>query len=267
MIRLARQVHAYTVAFIKIAVQYRAELAIWGIAGVVQAVVYLAVWRAVALSGGGTVGGYDAAHFAGYFLVLLLVRDVTYTWVPYQFPDSVRDGSLSPRLLLPSHPLLRISVDVFCFRAQSTVFLIPVTIALFALYGARVETTWQGAVAGFAVLPLASLVRLVADSLLALAGFWLTRIDGLRGLYYTVLLFMGGQFAPIDVLPGWLQEVARALPFYWCLGYPIELLVGRADPGEALVGIAIVAAWALGLYVLLLLAWRRGVARYGAVSG
>lgn len=261
-----RQVQAMTAMWIKVAVQYRIELGIWAIAGIVQAVVYLAVWRAVAEARGGSIGGYSAAEFAGYFLALLLVRELTYTWMPYHFPEMVREGRLSPKLLLPVHPLLGLLADEFCFRLQGTIFLVPIGLVLALLYDTTVHPTWQGLLAGALTIPLASAARFLADSCLAITAFWLTRIEGVRGIYYMVLLLLGGQFVPIDVLPEGAQLVAKLLPFYWALGYPVELLVGRADPGQALGGAAVLVAWIAGLQLLLTTGWRRGTARYGAVG-
>ena len=60
--------------------QYRAEMIIWLMGLVMQPVIYLAVWIAVAGSQGGAVGGYTRGDFAAYFLVMMLVHHLTFTW-------------------------------------------------------------------------------------------------------------------------------------------------------------------------------------------
>ncbi len=245
--------------------QYRANMAIWTIASVLQIVVYLSVWRAVADATGST-GGYTPATFAGYFLVLLLVREFTYSWTPYMLADEVRSGRLSTRLMRPLHPIVQLCAEMVAHRIQSVVLLVPIAAILAAAFDATVDGSVHAILVALVVLPLAALVRLLVDSLFALSSMWLVRIDGIRNMYYLVLLLLGGQFAPVDVLPGWLHAVALALPFYWTLGYPTELLVGRASVGDAWIGIAVLAAWSLLTIAVLQPAWRASTRAYEAVG-
>ncbi len=85
--------------------QYRASLVIWLISHLLEPLVYLVVWSAVATARGGSVGGYGSAEFASYFILLMLVNHVTYTWVMYEYEYRVRHGSLSFALLRPVHPI------------------------------------------------------------------------------------------------------------------------------------------------------------------
>lgn len=251
---------------LQVAAQYRANMAIWSVGSVLQVVVYLSVWQAVARASGGAIGGYDTAGFAGYFLVLLVVRELTNTWMPWEFPGYVRKGTLSPLLVRPLHPLAYIGGGMLGFRLQLMSMAIPTAALLYLLFDARVEVTWQAATAALLVLPLAAVTRFLSDSLLALTSMWVVRIDGIRGIYYLVVLLLGGQFAPLDVLPGWLQAIARALPLYWTLGYPTELLVGRAAASDAWIAILVLSGWTVALFVLLQPAWRAGTRAYEAVG-
>lgn len=251
---------------LQVAAQYRANMAIWSVASLLQLVVYLSVWRAVAKASGGAVGGYDAAGFAGYFLVLLVVRELTMTWIPWEFPGYVRSGKLSPLLVRPLHPLAHIGGGMVAFRVQGVLMMVPASALLIVLFDARVELAGQAVLVALVVVPLAAATRFLADSMLAVTSMWLVRIDGIRGIYYLLLLLLGGQFAPLDVLPAWLQSVAMALPFYWTLGYPAELLVGTADVADAWIAVLVLGGWSLGLFLVLQSTWRAGTRAYEAVG-
>ena len=41
-----------------------------------------------------------------------------------------------------------------------------------------------------------------------LAAFWLTRTQAVTQLFLFLLLFLGGEAAPLTLLPGWVQVVA-----------------------------------------------------------
>jgi ABC-2 type transport system permease protein len=75
-----------------------------------------------------------------------------------------------------------------------------------------------------------------------------------------------GQIAPIAIMPQALQGVCYALPFYYVLGVPTEILRGEAEPGRALVLIAVQAAWLVVCWLAFRVLWRRGLAHYSAVG-
>ena len=74
--------------------QYRAMLAIWMIGQVLEPLIYLIVWSAVSTGAGGSVGSYTTRDFAGYFVVLMLVNQFSYTWIMYEFEYRVREAAL-----------------------------------------------------------------------------------------------------------------------------------------------------------------------------
>jgi ABC-2 type transport system permease protein len=115
-------------------------------------------------------------------------------------------------------------------------------------------------------LALAFVVRFLVEWSLALAAFWTTRVGAINQMYFVVMLFLSGQMAPLSLMPDWLQSLAAALPFRWMISFPVELLLGRLTPGEALAGLAIQAIWIAVGWGLLRIVWRAGVRRYSAVG-
>ena len=105
-------------------VQYRASLFIWMIGHVLEPLVYLVVWSVVAESGGGSAGDYTAPQFAGYFIVLMLVENVSYTWVMYEYDYRIREGLLSSALLRPVHPIHADIADNISSKAITMPFMI-----------------------------------------------------------------------------------------------------------------------------------------------
>jgi len=75
-----------------------------------------------------------------------------------------------------------------------------------------------------------------------------------------------GQVAPLSLLPGPIRTLASALPFRWMVSFPIELLLGRLTPSQALVGLGAQVAWLAACFILLKMMWRAGVRVYSAVG-
>lgn len=264
--RNAGVVRATLRASLIMAAQYRVNYGMWMAVSVLQAVVYMTVWRAVADARGGSVSGYDAGAFAGYYVSLMVVRDLTTSWVLYDLPNRIQTGELSPMLLRPAHPLVDLWGRIAATRVQRIMLVVPVAVTLGLLYQATIAWNAQALLGVALVLPLAIATRYLIDALIGTVGFWMVRTDGLRGLYVMFVLMTSGQFVPIDVMPQAVQTLSKALPFYWTLGFPVELVVGRAEPADAAGGAIIVAAWGLVAWLALRASWSAGVRRYGAVG-
>jgi ABC-2 type transport system permease protein len=246
--------------------QYRAALVIWLIGMVLEPVIYLVVWTTVASASGGQVGDYAAADFAAYFIALMLVNHLTFTWIFHEFEWRIRQGLLSPILLRPIHPVHKDIAENVTYKLL-TLPIIGLAAVGLALAFAPVWQPQPWALAAFVpALALAFIVRFLIEWTLALAAFWMTRVVAVNQIYYVALLFLSGQAAPLALLPEPVQVLATLLPFRWMVAFPVELLLGRLTPGAALGGLAMQAGWLALSLVLMRLVWRAGVRRYSAVG-
>jgi len=246
--------------------QYRATLAIWLIGNVLEPLIYLVVWSTVSRSGGGTIGGYEARDFAAYYIVFMLVNQVSFTWVMYEFEYRIREGLFSAVLLHPVHPIHADIAENLSSKVVSLPFVAAAAAGLTAIFRPAFNFTW-GMVAAFVpALVLAFLVRFLVDWTVALAAFWTTRVSAVNQIHWMAVLFFSGQIAPLAVLPRPLQVVATILPFRWTIGFPVELVLGRLTPAQVLTGFAAQAAWLAAAAVLLKFAWRASVKKYAAVG-
>jgi ABC-2 type transport system permease protein len=246
--------------------QYRASLLIWMIGHVLEPLVYLIVWSVVADSGGGSVGDYAERDFAAYFIVLMLVNNVTYTWIMYEFEYRIRHGSLSFALLRPVHPIHSDIADNVSSKMITLPFMLAVA-GLLALIFHPALSPEPWAIGLFVpALLLAFLVRFLLEWTLAQAAFWTTRVSAINQTYFVLLLFLSGQIAPITLMPRPVQILAEILPFRAMVGFPVELLLGRLTLSDVLSGIGTQAVWVIIGLVLLRVVWRAGVRVYSAVG-
>jgi ABC-2 type transport system permease protein len=246
--------------------QYRGALALWLLGLVLQPVVYLAVWAAVARSNGGAVDGFTAGDFAAYFLVTMLVNHATFTWIAWEFEQRVRHGTLSPLLLRPAHPIHKDIADNLTFKLLTFVVVLPASALLILAFRPTAAITVGSFAAFLPALALAMALRFAVEWTLALAAFWTTRVEPLNRLYFVFALFLSGQAVPLALLPGPVRLLADLLPFRWTVAFPVELLLGRLSPTQAAVGFAAQAGWLLAAVLLLRVVWARGLRRYGAVG-
>lgn len=247
--------------------QYRASMVIWLIGHVLEPLIYLVVWSLVSRTQGGDVGGYTTAQFAAYFIVLMLVNHVTYTWIMYEYEYRVRHGDFSFALLRPVHPIHSDIADNVSSKLITLPGMLVAALVLALIFRPQVTIVPWALAAAVPALVLAFLVRFLVEWTLALAAFWTTRVSALNQMYFVAMLFLSGQIAPLSLLPPWVQTVASVLPFRWMISFPVELVLGRLTPADAAIGMGVQVLWLAGCLLLVRLVWRAGVRVYSAVGG
>ena len=118
--------------------QYRANLFMYILYGLITPIVYIAVWTSIA-NAQGSVSELTANDFIVYYMIMLLVDQVTGETVVYNFAYKIQDGSLSSEIILPVHPLLtRTLMNNIAFKVMTTFVLIPVWLLLSLLFPADI---------------------------------------------------------------------------------------------------------------------------------
>jgi ABC-2 type transport system permease protein len=247
-------------------VQYRASLVIWMISHVLEPLVYLIVWSTVSVTGGGSVGDYTTRQFAAYFIVLMLVNHVTYTWIMYEFEYRVREGTFSVALLKPVHPIHSDIADNISSKLITLPLMVIIAVGLGILFHPVIDPPLWALAAALPALVLAFVVRFLLEWTLAQAAFWTTRVGAINQIYFVLVLFLSGQIAPLSLFPAPVQVIAAILPFGWMIGFPVELLLGRLSAEQVLTGLGAQAVWLAVGYALFRIVWRAGVRVYSAVG-
>ncbi len=246
--------------------QYRASLVIWMIGQVLEPLVYLIVWSTVSNGNGGSIGSYTTAAFAAYFILLMLVNQFTYTWVMFDYEYRIREGYLSFALLKPVHPIHSDIADNIMSKSITLPILTVIAIGLaFAFHASFIVSPWL-VVLFVPGLLLAFALRFLLEWTLAQCAFWTTRVSAINQIYFFLLLFLSGQIAPLSLLPRAVQIAAKILPFYWTIGFPTELLLGKITVTGALIGLGVQIIWVAIAVLLVRLVWRLGVKAYSAVG-
>jgi ABC-2 type transport system permease protein len=244
---------------------YRGAVAIWVLTSIIQPLVFIVVWRTVA--GSGSTGGYTGAEFVGYFLVMMVVDHLTFIWHMWEFEYRIRNGSFSPLLLRPIHPIHNDVCENTSYKLVGLVGILPAAVILGVLFSADLSGTTVASVVAFApAVLLAMVLRFVVEWCVALSAFWLTKVSAMNTVFFSLFTFLGGQFAPLSVLPGWMQTLAAWTPFPWTLSYPVEVLLGRRTGSDIFTGYLAQLAWIVVAVVVLRLLWSRATRRYTAVG-
>ena len=246
--------------------EYRVEIALWALSGVLPFIM-LAVWSTAAVPD----LGLSSAALGRYFLSAFVVRQFTVVWVVWQFEEDTIQGRLSPYLLQPLHPLWRYVAAHQAEQATRLPFVMLIITAFFLLQPASFG--WPGVphlLLGLLAVGLAFAINFLLQSLIACLCFWTERASALERLLTIPYLFLSGLVAPLQAFPPPLQHLALHTPFPYLIAFPAQLLAAEPmGPGQIFSlagGFAAMGLWIALLLPLLVLLWRRGVRRYGAMG-
>ncbi|OWO84340.1 ABC transporter permease [Photorhabdus luminescens] len=243
------------------AIIYRAQSMVWMIGGVMPIAVML-VW--LSLVKGGAIGGYTSSDFAVYFLAIYLVRQLTTIWVMQCLDSDIRRGELSMLLLRPVPPL-------YCYIADHVGQMIvrgPIILVVF-ISGIVLSGNLQRLdICNFlAFLPSLILAWIIIFHLyycLGLLAFWINNAMAFDPLLWALYTILGGSLIPLDLYPPGIAGLLKVLPFASALDSPVQIILGKLDHNELLIGFLIQLFWVIALMLIRALLWSIGLKRYTA---
>ncbi len=229
------------------------------------------IWRAIFDERvSGEVGGYSFGEMVFYFVAVTVVESlVSPSDDEWQIAADIREGRMSAFLLRPmDYMMYRVSLFASARLVYAGVAFVPLVAVAWWLPG---EVRWPGDFLTWGVfltsLLLAAGLQFLIAFVLATLAFWVLEISTLVFILYSFEYFLSGRIFPIDVLPKGLQMVLNALPFPYELYFPVAVGMGKVTGAAMWSGLAVQAAWVLGLYGLARWLWNRGVRHFGAYGG
>ncbi len=245
--------------------QHRGFFYLVAFSWMIPLLVYLFVWSAAV--GEGTAGGLGRGELVGYYVLLIVVNQLTFSTSNWTVGDGIRYGRMNLLLLRPMSPVYDTLASEVAVKVVFVTFAVPLAAVLALILHPQFHVSLRDGLLFLPALALAWALRFLWGYWLALLAFWATRADALLSLQESLIFLIGGQVAPTALLPHTMQQVAIALPFRYMAGFPVEVLTGQLSSGELGVGFAVQGVWLAVALLLFTVSWRAGVRRYSAVGG
>lgn len=240
---------------------YRAEMVLWALSGVLP-IILMGVWGEAARGGD---FAYDQIAVVRYFVAVLVVRQLTFVWVIWEFEESVVRGHLSHDLLRPIHPVWNHVANHLAER----IVRLPIVLGLVGLSfwlhpGSFFIPSFSDLMLGAFLIGLVFVCRFALQFALSMNCFFNERASSLESLSFIAYAFLSGMLAPLDLYPQVVQRIAHFTPFPYFVFVPARLLSG--EPVNLLQAIAVLSGWTLAFLLLQRWLWRRGLTRYSAMG-
>lgn len=253
MTKFLRLTRVFLSTYYAYMVEYRAELLLWVLAGILPFIL-MGVWMQAAQ--GGRLG-LSPLDFARYFLATFIARQFTVVWVIWEFEREVVEGRLSPRLLQPLDPVWHHFTSHLAERFARLPFALALVVLFFILYP---QAFWVPSLSQFLLfllaVHLAFALRFLIQYTFALFAFWIERAAAIEQFWFLLYLFLSGLIAPLEMFPPQVQAVVLWTPFPYMIHFPAALLVGLpVNLGQSFL---VIFGW-----VALFLGWNRWLWRQG----
>ncbi len=190
--------------------------------------VFMRLWTAIYQEG--SVHGYTLGQIVWYLIMTELVAFGCNTNILATMNEEVKDGSIAYRIGRPTHYVL--------YQFSGAIGQMAMNLALFTPLALALGLVFVGPMPGFS--PIAVPPVLLSLLLGVSINFFFHMLIGLSAfvlednfalyLIYQKLTFMLGTFLPVEFLPGWLQTVAKNLPFSYSTWAPARLFVNFSWP-------------------------------------
>jgi ABC-2 type transport system permease protein len=247
--------------------QYRANMLMYSLYGLVSPIVYLAVWTTIANSQG-SVNGLTANDFITYYLTLLIVDQITSDITIHILAYKIQDGTLAGDLLRPVHPIL---TNTLVYNVASKVLFFTVLLPVWIFLALIFHPNYGAVTPGSLLLAVPALlvgfaVNFLLGATITCLAFWTTRVYAISEFFSALVVLFSGQFVPLQLMPSLIQNIAQFLPFQLFKYVPIEIVLNRLTPGELARDFASGAVWLVICLLLFSWTWREGVKRFSAVG-
>lgn len=228
----------------------RVQLVSFGLFFILPPAILGSLWKAAAESSGGTLVGYSASALVWYIAASETAILVLRNRLIAEIGDDIGSGRFAVELQRPVGALpMRVANELGYIAPRFGMGLVLAVLVGLVL-GGRPPSFWSLALA-VPSLVLALVLNLVGQHLFASSSFWLSESKGAWFIYNKLVFVLGGMLLPLEVLPGWMETVAKLLPFMAMAYAPARLASGSFEPWLLLVQLAwlgVIAAAAQNLF-------------------
>jgi ABC-2 type transport system permease protein len=228
---------------------YNYYVAVEYVLQILSMIIYVFFWRAI-YGTAQTLGGLTLQQTINYIMLARILAPLLETRTIFRFGFLIRSGDFALELVRPVDFLARQYVEHFTGVGIFFLQKIPLFILAWLVFGLQLPADPQAWLAFFVSLWLGQSALFFFDWIFACLAFYSTETWGLSMVRTGVAAFFSGSLVPLAMMPGWLQQLAAAMPFAQALAAPVAFLGGITPPAEAPHVWLVQILWLVGLGLL-----------------
>lgn len=231
---------------------YRTHSMVSIFVGPVFYLVQIFIWQAV-YAGHHEINGMGLENMLSYYGICALISYLTMDFADWNLQMLIHTGKYLSFAMRPVHHRFFAFSQKIGHRTLGFVFeFLPVLLIFTLVFRIPlVPSSWLWSVIS---IVLSFLMNFYINYCIGLAGFWLTKTGGLRGVVQLLKNVFSGALIPLVFFPDIMQKIIFFLPFQYIAYVPAMVFTGKYSLGGVSTGIPqIVAIQAAYVVIMLLL--------------
>ncbi len=209
--------------------------------------------------GKGEVEGVSFQAMLSYILVSQALQGLHGAGTPlWEIQERVRTGDIAMEMLRPyDYPTRMLFSDFGSITFYFMTAIVPLYTVLFLVLKPVVPTSFsQGGLFVISAI-LGYLIRYCIELTFGLFTFWLVETGGVEDIFYFAISLFSGSVIPLWFFPGWLEQVARYLPFQGIFFVPNSIFVGQLTGQAVWDALLSQVIWLVICYAILRFVWAK----------
>ncbi len=219
-------------------------------------------WTAYYNSGGG-VAGYSLDEMIIYYTSATIIGTTFTSGFVFDLSRFIHNGELSMYLIKPvSFFRFNFCTNIGDRLAILLLYAFPICIIGYVLRAILPQSTTQWLLI-ISVLCGGFILQYLSGLVFGLLSVWFKSHYQAPMIYASLTIILGGRLIPLDLLPQWLETLARNSPFPYLFSIPIDLLMQKRF-ALTIHELGIFTVWLITLLIIGSVLWKYAAQKYEA---
>jgi ABC-2 type transport system permease protein len=228
----------------------RSRSFVWLLLPIINAGLFLIFWHAAFQTNNRVLTGWDSTSIIQYYLLMIISGALLVSHIEDLIQKDIQQGELVKYLLKPFPYYTFLLFQEIPYRILQGFYAISAyLIVLFFFPIIQIHVANLGTMVLLMAMFICSFFLIhTYKTLLGMITFWTKDVRGFKDTSEVVFILFTGFSVPLDVLPGFLQQLVPFLPFSYFIYYPILGVLGKLS-FEQLLGVFGIQLFLLGAFV------------------
>ena len=215
------------------AIAYRAGVFIWFLVEAITSIVMPLVWIASMGTSTSHINEFAPQDFVIYYLGILGLSSFVTSHLMWELGIEIKEGHISTLLMRPISFTQFMSVRNLAYRCMRIFATLPLMFLLYVAFKSfLIDPILHLNIYFWITLFLGHAISFFFVLAMSTIAFFVHETYAIFRLYYVPMYLFSGKLVPVDFLPAWLHKFTVITPFYYTVGVPTEILMGRLNANQ-----------------------------------
>lgn len=210
-----------------------------------------------------SIQGLTLSSMLNYHLWAMIVALMAKRHVTAQMAMDIRLGRISSYLIYPFNFWEFHTASFLAFQAIQVCIALA-TVGMAWALGILHTLALEPFLKGLGVCFFVSFFWFSIQYFIGLLAFWLEETWVMRALFGIIATFLSGGIIPMELFPPWLSQALMKTPFPYLTYFPIKVFQGEVQHISE--GISQILLWAILLWAVNTILWKRGLRLYSGAG-